>query len=85
LTRTIRAINENFRKPENDAEEDAIAKWEEDREKKGLPVLDIERVALPAQAFLPEKVNLKEREQVTAWAQQIYDEISKIKTDLGEF
>lgn len=58
--------------------EDEIDRWEEEND----IIADIERVDLPEKIFLPNKINYNDRESITYWAVQIYDEINKLKVKI---
>jgi|GEM_PF-902667 len=77
---TIRFISYNF----SQISEGAIDKWEEEREEKGLPILKVKRMKFPKKILCPEKVNIKDRKQITTWATKVFTiSLEKIKKDFS--
>jgi uncharacterized phage infection (PIP) family protein YhgE len=59
--------------------EDAIDEWEEEND----ITINIERIDLPDKIFFSDKINYKDRKQVTAWAMQVYEGLTALKKELN--
>jgi uncharacterized protein YlzI (FlbEa/FlbD family) len=75
LTSTIRFINNTF----GNISEEALEKWEDDLEEKGLPILKAHRIDFPKNILCPDKMDLSDRSQITTWAAALYRSTGKLK------
>ena len=60
--------------------EDEIDKWEDEND----IIANVQRIDLPEKIIFTRKINYTNREHITAWAVQLYDELTKIKKELSE-
>jgi len=75
---TIRFISYNFAQ----IGEEAIEKWEDDKEERGFVALKAERKEFPKKVICPENINIKDRKQIAAWAVKVFTiSLDKIKKD----
>lgn len=78
LLSTIKFISRSF----GEISEEAIEKWEEEREEKNLPVLHIKRAKFPDKVICPNNVDLKNRKGIYPWAVQLSYSLGKLKNGL---
>lgn len=68
LHATIRFIRGNFA----EMSEESLELWEETQEEMDIPILDVNRVRLPSNVFLPEGADINNRVHVAQWAIALY-------------
>jgi hypothetical protein len=78
LLSTIKFISHSF----GEISEEAIEKWEDEREEKNLPILHVKRVKFPDKVLCPDNVNLKDRKGIYPWAVQLSYSLGKLKNGL---
>lgn len=76
---TVRYISRAFA----EINEEVIEEYEEEREERGLPILEIQRKPYPGNILVPKKVNLRDRYSIGDWAFKIYEHLTVIKEDLS--
>ena len=76
---TIRFIAHNFGK----INEEAIEKWEEEQEDRGLPIVHAKRIEFPENVLCPSTVNTQDRKQVARWANQLWNSLSELEKRLS--
>lgn len=75
---TIRFISRTF----GDVSPKAIEEWEKERESRNLPVLMAQRIKLLKNIFIPNKVDIYNRDHIAAWADLISVSLSELRQEI---
>ncbi len=83
LIADINVVNRFILNNFGDIGEENVEEWEEREETAGRDILHAKRINFPSNVICSEKINMKDRKQITDWAMQMYDSLSEIRKELS--
>lgn len=72
INMTNRFLNLNF----GVTDDEVIKNWQNQEKLSGRPVAQVERVAWPKNIICPDEINLKDRNSIAQWAQELYKNVA---------